>query len=150
MMKMILAFAFMLSASAQAAQDLVIYRHSAGFSPRPGWEQLTVQDDGKVRFHSEYRNRATGKKDVTSKLIAKLSKERTEALLASLKLIRENDLKDKNANSPRCTDAPSSSISVTGDIEIYRRASCHTWINEEQAAVSIKALIDGLLALTNI
>lgn len=150
MIKTILTAVILLSASAHAAQDLVTYRHNAGFSPRPGWQELTIQDDGKVRFHSEYFNRNTRKKEITNKLIAKLSKERTEALQAQLSLIKESDLKEENADSPKCTDAPSSSITVSGGIELYRRASCHTWINEEQAAVSIKSLIEGLLALTNI
>lgn len=149
MTKMILAAAFMLSASAHAAQDLVTYSRSAGFSPRPGYETVRIQEDGKVRFYSQYLNRKTNKKEITDKLIAKLSSERTAALKAILSKIKEDDLKDQDANRPRCMDAPSSGIAV-GEIAIFRRESCHTWVNESAEAVSIKALVDGLVALNNL
>ena len=149
-MKFAIATAAMfVSLSANAAQELVRYSYSAGFSPRPGWENVVIQDDGKVRFHSEYYDRKTGKQEIRDVIVAKLSAERIKAIQALLPKIKADDLQDESPDAPLCTDAPSHQMTVaTNGVEFNRFASCHNYVNKQTEAVVLKSLVDGLVSLS--
>ena len=151
-MKLSLAIAALVVSFSAQANVLVQYSRNAGFSPTPGSETITIEDNGVVSFHSEYRNRADGQVTVTDYVLAELNSDRVAALKQLVPSIKQSDLKDQQEGQPLCTDAPSSSMTIPWgrrSVEFARQASCHTWQNNEPAAEQVRTLVEGLISLSN-
>ncbi|MGE3680650.1 MAG: hypothetical protein AB7G93_02915 [Bdellovibrionales bacterium] len=98
---------------AHAANVVATYRFEAGFSPRPGMEQITIHDDGVVMFESEYQNPGSQPKDRESFVLARLDTDRVAAMVKKLDFIHEKDLIDEDQGKPMCAGAPSSTYSIS-------------------------------------
>lgn len=131
-------------------QPVAQYNYNAGFSIRPGYEVLTINDDGSVVYESHYSDSTTGTPSDVTRTIAQLDPAAVAALTAKAQLIKESDLVDPEAGQPMCTDAPGSSISVyqsAGPVNVDSVHGCHHAKNETAEGLAIVTLMRGLVSL---
>ena len=133
--------------TSMAPAILVKYVLNSGFSPNPTIQTLYVDQIGRVV--NSVKVVRTG--EVKTTVLAELTAEGLNNLLEKINSI-EADAKmvDANKGEPRCTDAPSSTISVrveNRDVAIFQRAGCHNLINETSSAYELRDMMFGFISL---
>lgn len=127
---------------------LVKYVISSGFSRNPTVQTLYVDKIGRVV--NSVKVLRTG--EVKTATVAELTAEGLKNLQDTVNNITADaKLVDANDGEPRCTDAPSSAISVrveNRDVVVFSRAGCHNYSVETSAAYELRNLMQGLLSLT--
>lgn len=135
-----------------ATQPIAQYRFSIGFSIEPGYETVTINDDGSVVYEGHFHSRNGTPRDFVVQ-VATLSGAQIAALMAKATVVRASDLIDPQAGQPQCMDAPSKSFSVFQagqEIEIEGHHGCHKAVNETSDAMQIVAILKGLVALAHL
>lgn len=127
---------------------LVKYVLNSGFSPNPTIQTLYVDKVGRVVNTVKVLRTGQVKTTVVAELTAdglKNLKDTVASVPVDAKLV------DANEGEPRCTDAPSSAISVrveNQDVVVFQRAGCHNFSVETSSAYELRDLMQGLLSLT--
>lgn len=128
---------------------LVKYVIGSGFSPNPTVQTLYVDQIGRVVNTVKVLRTGQIKTTVLAELTAdglKNLKEKINSIPADAKLV------DANEGEPRCTDAPTSTISVRvkyQDVVVFERAGCHNLSVETSSAYELREIMQGLVSLTH-
>lgn len=135
-MKSILILAALVSTSAFSSEALLKLSRHSGFSPRPYSSVLSVYETGKVDLVI-----TRGNNDITTSELKDLSPNTIQKIKDSIEAINvKSPLVDKEANKPKCMDAPSSNVTVLKnkkEVTIGYYASCHRSEMQTKAAASL-------------
>ena len=127
---------------------LIKYVINSGFSPNPTIQTVYVDQIGRVV--NTVKVLRTGQ--VKTAMLAELTADGLKSLNEKINSIPADAiLVDANEGEPRCTDAPSSTISVRlkgQDVPVFQRAGCHNLAVETGRANELRDIMFGLISLT--
>lgn len=134
--------------TSMAPPVLIKYVQNSGFSPRPSIRTMFIDVTGRVIEHvQDLRSQKSTVTEVAQLSSASLQnlKKKMATIPADSKMIDEND------GEPRCTDAPSSTLSIrieNQDKPIYRTEGCHKHSVHEGEVERLFDIIMAFISLT--